>query len=90
MSKKQDKTVLLSDRYISESGVQGGKIIGEQIMLFSFVLGIPFFIVGLCMLVGLGFPAGLPIVIGGLLLFVIGLLLIIGGYFMYKDKRLKK
>jgi hypothetical protein len=89
MNKKtseKDNTVILSDKYISESGVQGGKIIGEYIVLFSFLFGIPFFIMGLFLLFGFGFPPNTAVIIGALLFFVIGLLLIIGGYFMYKDK----
>ena len=43
MNKKtseKDNTVIMSDKYISESGVQGGKIIGEHIALGSFIIGI--------------------------------------------------
>ena len=43
---KEDKTVITSDKYISESGVQGGKVIGEHIVLGSFLVGIPFFVLG--------------------------------------------
>lgn len=37
---KEDKTVIISDKYLSESGTQGGNIIGEKIVLFSFIIGI--------------------------------------------------
>jgi len=72
-----------------ESGVQGGKIMAEYIMLFSFILGIPFFIMGMFILFGFGFPPNTAVIIGAILLFVIGLLLIIGGYFMYKDQHIQ-
>ena len=57
---KGDKTVIMSDKYISESGVQGGKIIGEHIVLGSLIFGIPFLIMGLyslfSMLFGFWYP----------------------------------
>ena len=31
----EDNTVIMSDEYLSESGVQGGKVIGEHIVLGS-------------------------------------------------------
>lgn len=34
-----DNTVIMSDKYLSESGVQGGKSIGEHIALGSFIMG---------------------------------------------------
>jgi purine-cytosine permease-like protein len=92
MNKKtseKDKTVILSDEYVMESGVQGGKIMGEYIVLFSCMFGLSFFIMGVFMLVGFGFPPNAAVIIGALLLFVIGLLLMIGGYFIYRDKHAK-
>jgi hypothetical protein len=91
---KEDNTVIMSDEYLSESGVQGGKIIGEHIVLGSLIFGIPFLIMGLTglfMLFGLGFPAANTAnIILMLLLTVIGLLLIIGGYDIYRTKHPKK
>jgi hypothetical protein len=91
---KEDKTVIMSDKYISESGVQGGKVIGEHIVLGSLIFGIPFLIMGLIgffMLFGLGFPAANTAnIILMLLLTVIGLLLIIGAYNIYITKHVKK
>lgn len=91
---KKDITVIKSDKYISESGTQGGKILGEHLTLGCFIIGIPFFIIGLIaffsILVGLGFPNNTANIIAALLVTVIGLLLIIGGYFNYKDKYVKK
>ena len=89
---KEDNTIIMSDKYLSESGVQGGKIIGEHIVLGCFIIGIPFFIIRLCalfsILYGL-FSTNSAIIIGALLVTVIGLLLIISGYFIYKDKHVR-
>ncbi|UCD13311.1 MAG: hypothetical protein JSW60_07070 [Thermoplasmatales archaeon] len=92
MNKKN--TVIMSDKYLSESGVQGGKIIGEHIVLGSFIIGIPFLIIGLValigMLFGLGFPTHTAGIIIALLVTVIGLLFVIGGYNIYRNKHVKK
>ena len=96
MNKKtsEDRSVIMSDDYLRESGVQGGKIIGEHIAFGCFIMGIPFFIIGvyalLSMFFGLGFPTNTAIIILSLLGTVIGLLLIVGGYFIYRDKHSKK
>ena len=91
---KGDKTVIMSDKYISESGVQGGKILGEHIVLGSLLFGIPFLIIGVYglinMLFGLGFPTNMATVILVLVVFIIGLLLIIGAYNIYRTKHVKK
>lgn len=90
---KEDKTVIMSDKYISESGVQGGKVIGEHIVLGSLIAGIPLFLIGLYGIIGilLGiFPTNTAIIILVLLVIVIGLLMIIGGYSIYITKHVKK
>jgi len=91
---EEDNTIIKSDKYISESGVQGGKIIGEHIVLASLIFGIPFLImglIGLFILFDLGFPAANTAnIIASLLLTVIGLLLIIGAYNIYRAKHVKK
>ncbi len=91
---KGDKTVITSDKYISESGVQGGKILGEHIVLGSLIFGIPFLIIGIygiiSILFDLGVPNNMAIIILVLLLFIMGLLLIIGGYNIYRTKNPKK
>jgi len=95
MSKKtfeKNKTVIMSDKYLSESGVQGGKIIGEHLALGSFIVGIPFLIIGLITLFSIVFDffiTNTAVIIAALLLIAIGLLLIIGGYFIYRDKHVK-
>jgi hypothetical protein len=90
---QEDRTVIMSDAYISESGVQGGKIIGEHIVLGSLIFGIPFLIIGLVgfvLLFGLGSPAlNTANVFLVVLLTVIGLLLIIGAYNIYRTKHAK-
>ena len=91
---KGDNTVIMSDKYISESGVQGGKVIGEHIALGSFIIGIPLLIIGiyglLNMLLGWGFPTNSAIIILVLLVIIIGLLMTIGGYNIYRTKNVKK
>lgn len=92
MNKKTSKTVIMSDKYLRESGVQGGKAMGEHIVLFSFIAGIPLLLIGLYLLFSmlLGFiPTNTAIIILPLLLTVIGLLLIIGGYSIYRTKHVK-
>ena len=97
MNKKtseEDNTVIMSDEYLSESGVQGGKIVAEHIVLGSLIFGIPFLfmgLIGLFWVFGLGFPAANTAnIILMLLLTVIGLLLIIGAYNIYRTKHPKK
>ena len=80
-----------SDRYIRESGVQGGKIIAEHLALGCFLMGIPFFTIGLYGLMSvifdLGFPTDGASIIGVVLITVIGLLLIVSGYAIYRTKQ---
>ncbi|MBN1859853.1 MAG: hypothetical protein JW840_00170 [Candidatus Thermoplasmatota archaeon] len=84
---EDDRTVIKSDEYLSESGLQGGKIIGEHLALGCVIIGIPFLLIGLyaffCMFFDLGFPMNTAILIGSFLITIIGLLLLIGGYFIY-------
>ena len=91
---KGDKTVIMSDKYISESGVQGGNILGEKIVLFSFIIGIPLLVIGIygliSILFGLGFPNNMATIILVLVVFIIGMLMTIGGYNFYKEKQIKK
>jgi len=72
---------------IKESGLKGGKAIANNLSLFSFIIGIPLLIIGLyaiiSMLFGFGFPINMATIILVLLVNAIGLLLIIGGYFIY-------
>ena len=88
---KGDNTVIMSDKYISESGVQGGKAIGEHIALGSFIVGIPLLAIGayglISMLFGWGFPTNSAVIILVLLVIIIGLLLTIGGYSIYITKK---
>lgn len=91
---KNDDTVIMSDKYLRESGVQGGKVIGEHISLGSFIIGVPFLIIGMIALIGilfdLGFPTHAAFIILAIIVTVIGLLLVIGGYNIYRTKNVKK
>ncbi|HUS99127.1 MAG TPA: hypothetical protein VMY59_02270 [Candidatus Thermoplasmatota archaeon] len=90
--KSEDYNIEL-DRSIRDSGVQGGKIIGERLPLGSFIIGIPLLIIGLyalfSMLFGFGFPTNTATIILVLLVIVIGLLSIVGGYSIYRAKHVK-
>ncbi|HVQ01014.1 MAG TPA: hypothetical protein VMT57_05820 [Candidatus Thermoplasmatota archaeon] len=88
----------MSDKYLSESGYQGGKIIGEHIVFVSFIFGFSLLIVGLFSLFYLlfvtGFPEEMPLILILLspqsLAIIIGLLSITGGYFIYRNKHSNK
>jgi len=90
---KEDNTVIMSDKYLSEAGIQGGKVAGEHLALGSLIVGIPFLVIGIYSLCsisfGLGFPNNTAVIIAALLVFVIGLLLTIGGYTIYRTKHPK-
>jgi hypothetical protein len=81
------------NKNIRDSDIQGGKILGEKLALGSFIIGIPFLIIGLyalCnMFFGFGFPTNTADIIAALLVTVIGLLLIIGGYSIHRAKHVK-
>ena len=85
---KIERDVLLS-KDIKESGLQGGKVLGNHLALFSFIVGIPFLILGLCcivnILLGLGFLVSNAIIILVFVVTSIGILMTIGGYFLYKN-----
>lgn len=74
---------------IKESGLHGGKIVGEKIGLFSLLIGIPLLIVGFYgfyLLFGADLNLYLANIILIFLVFIIGLLLTIGGYTIYSKK----
>jgi len=89
-SSKNKGSVIMSDKYLSESGIQGGNVIGEHIALFSFIIGIPLLIIGiyglLNMFFGWGFPTNSAIIILVLLVIIIDILMTLGGYTIYKSK----
>jgi len=91
---KKDNTVIMSDKYISESGVQGGKIIGEHLALGSFIIGLPLLTLGIYALInilfGWGFPSNNAIIILVLLVIILGFLMTLGGYSIYITKNVKK
>jgi len=78
---------IIYSKDIKEAGLQGGKVIGEKLSLLSFIIGIPMLIIGIYaifnMLFGFGFPMNMATIILVLLVNVSGLLLVIGGYFIY-------
>jgi len=73
---------------IKEAGLEGGKEIGDKLSLFSFIIGVPLLLIGLyalfSMLFDFGFPVNSATIILVFLVNVIGLLLIVGGYFIYR------
>jgi hypothetical protein len=98
MNKKtSEKYDIESDKDIRVSGVQGGKIIGEKLALFAFIIGIPMLSIGIFtlfyMLFVTGFPDNWPVFLylfsPQSLAIIIGLLLIIGGYNIYRIKLIK-
>ena len=92
-NKKPYKTKIERDIKMHEdikvSGLQGGKIIGHHLALFSFIMGIPLVLTGLYglfnMARGLGFPINNATVILVLVVLSLGSLFTIGGYFLYKN-----
>ena len=78
---------IIMHKDVKDSGLQGGKVIGNKLSLLSFIIGIPLFSIGLYaifnMLFVFGFPINMATIILVILVNVIGLLLIIGGYFIY-------
>jgi len=93
-SSKNHRAVIMSDKYISESGVQGGKAIADHITLASYIIGIPFLLLGVyaitSIIFNLGFPRHAAGVIAAVLVFVIGLLLVVGAYNIQKTRLEKK
>jgi len=93
-NKKPYKTKIERDVQMSEdikvSGIQGGKVIGHNLALFSLIMGIPLLLIGLFglfnMIIDLGFPMNSATVILVLVILAMGSLFTIGGYFLYKDK----
>ncbi len=78
-----ERDILMHDD-LKKSGIQGGKIIGEKLTLFSFIIGIPLLIIGLYasinMLFGFGFDVNIATIILVIIINILGLLFIIGGY----------
>ena len=72
---------------IKVSGLQGGKALGDNLALFSFIMGIPLLLVGLYglfnMILDLGFPMNSATLILVFIVLSLGSLFTIGGYFLY-------
>ena len=72
---------------LKESGLQGGKVIGNNLSLISFIIGMPLLILGiygLIMLFGFGYNLNLANIILVILVIIIGALLTIGGYIIHR------
>ena len=84
----KDNTVIMSDEYLSESGLQGGKALGDNLSLFSFVVGVPLLLLGLFGIYSIffnsSFESNLAIIILVVLVTIIGALMTMGGYFLRK------
>lgn len=82
-----ERDIIMHDD-LKESSLQGGKVIGDKLALFSFILGIPMLTVGLYaslnMIFSFGFDVNMATIILVILVNVLGLLLIIGGYNIYR------
>lgn len=74
---------------IKVSGLQGGKVIGNNLALFSFIMGIPLLLIGLyglfSMVFDMGFPNNSATLILVLVVLALGSLFTVGGYFLYKN-----
>lgn len=85
---KIERDVVMHDD-IRVSGLQGGKILGNKLVLFSLITGIPLLLIGLygllSMVFDLGFPNNTAVLILVLVVIALGSLLTIGGCFLYKD-----
>jgi len=68
------------------SGLQGGKVLGDHLALFSFLMGIPLTVTGvygvLALVFDLGFPMNNATIILVLVVLSLGCLCTIGGYFL--------
>lgn len=80
---------IIMQKDIKEAGLQCGKVIGDKLSLFSFIIGIPLLLIGMYGLLNLlfdfGFHVDMANIILVLLVNLIGLLLFIGGYFVYNS-----
>jgi len=79
---------IMMHKDLKEAGLQGGKTISDKLAIFSFVIGIPLLVIGLYalfnMFFGLGFDINLATIILVIIVNALGLLLIIGGYNIYR------
>ena len=85
---KIERDIIMHDD-IRVSGLQGGKVLGNNMALFSFILGIPLLLTGLYglfnMILGLGFPINSATIILVLIVLSLGSLFTLGGYFLCKN-----
>jgi hypothetical protein len=84
---KIERDIILHED-LKESSLQGGKTIGNNLSLFSFIIGIPLLILGvygLILIFVFNYNLYLAEIILIILVFIIGLLMTIGGYFINKQ-----
>ena len=85
---KVERDIIMHDD-LRVSGLQGGKILGNKLALFSLVVGIPLLLTGLygllSMVFDLGFPNNSAVIILVLVVTALGALLTLGGYFLYSN-----
>jgi hypothetical protein len=82
-----ERDIIMHDD-LKDSGLQGGKVIGDKLALLSFIIGIPILAIGLYvslnMIFGFGFEVNMATIILVIIVNVLGLLFIIGGYNIYR------
>lgn len=85
---KMERDMMMHDD-LRVAGLQGGKIVGNKLALFSFIMGIPLLLVGLyglfSMVFDLGFPNNSATLILVLVVLALGSLFTVGGYLLYKN-----
>lgn len=92
MAQKTYKNKIERDVAFSEdvkvSGIQGGKVLGNNLALFSFIIGIPLLLIGVLSILnitlGLGIPTNSAVIILVLIVTAIGSMMTLGGYFLTK------
>jgi len=79
---------IIMHKDIKVSGLQGGKIVGDKLALFSLVMGIPLLFVGfyalISMIFDLGFPMNTATLILVMVIISLGSLSTIAGVLLYK------
>jgi hypothetical protein len=86
---RMERDIIMHDD-LKVSGLQGGKIVGEKMGLFSLIVGIPLLLIGLYalfnMILGLGFPANSATMILIAIVLSLGALFTIGGVLLFVYK----
>ena len=61
---------IIMHKDIKESGLQGGKVIGHKLSLFSFIIGIPLLLIGLYGLLNMLFDFGFHVDMANIILVI--------------------